>query len=83
MGSGSAFLDRTGGERYSEVAKMTPTDIVATTAIGFSVMAMTACIIVTPLVFRKGAVIQSELSEFMFAFKVTVVIGKQRRMTSC
>jgi len=49
---------------------MTPTDLAASAAIGLSVMAMMACIVTIPVVFQKGASIQSELYDDMSEFKV-------------
>lgn len=48
---------------------MTPTDLVSSTAICISVLAALACIVTVPVVFRKGASIQSELYDQMGQFK--------------
>lgn len=48
---------------------MTTTDIIASSAIGLSAIAMLACVITIPVVFQKGTDIQNELHGEMDEFK--------------
>lgn len=48
---------------------MTPTDIAASAAIGLSTIAMLACVVAIPTIFKIGYDIQNELHEDMSEFR--------------